>query len=66
MITSIPLILAQLCANCDEISIMAGSPRCPICQSTALQPLSAILNRPEVVTMSDLCRLVFDSKRGAN
>lgn len=49
MILSIPLILAQFCANCEDVSIMGAGSRCPVCQSTALIPLAKILNRPQTV-----------------
>ena len=45
MIISIPLRIANLCSNCDEISIMSKGSECPVCQSRALTPLASFLNR---------------------
>lgn len=53
MIISVPLRLAQLCFNCEEVSIM-GTNRCPVCESIALRPLSSILDRETVTTFPQL------------
>lgn len=45
----VPLVNSQLCANCEAISSMGRGSHCICCGSSALQSLSAILNRGAAV-----------------
>lgn len=47
--TSLPLRLAMLCEDCNEISVTAD--RCPICESRALLSLAKILNREPKISL---------------
>lgn len=48
MIISVPLKFAQLCMDCNDLTIMTGGSRCPVCESRAIIPLASILNREPV------------------
>lgn len=66
MIISLPLRLSQLCANCEEITIMGAGSRCVVCGSIAVQPLSSILNPEAVMTFPQLVNQIVERKRGDN
>ena len=65
MVISIPLRIAQLCFNCEEVSVL-GTNRCPVCESIALRPLSAILDRETVLTFPQLVDQILERKTGDN